>query len=660
MSELPGPSGGRSNNGGARAQGPVQQPTTITTPSDIMRKRREREEAKRAADAAKRQPTQRPISGGEGALLRPAAGVAVSPSTSRIPQQQADPNYPTSTQQPFDPQSQPDFSTPSQARPTSSQPRPAPNTSNPRPQSQQPQPRPTASTPSAAAAATASTTRPVQQQPQQSNLPSQTGVSGFPHAFERWETLSSHWEGLTSYWIRRLEQNGEELRREPLLQQLSRQVTDLSAAGANLFHAVVELQKLRQSSERKFQRWHHEMRKDVERQQEISAQMETALIAERQARTNDRQQLQDLFKESQSSRGRTAKQTEEAKRELTIAKDEARRAWEELGRREQEERERTAALREGLPIMIGGMQVFPTGHQSTRAEYDLATDPNRPLTRDGSHMPPGMHGDPHLDQEEQSPTNTDPFTEQATRSHHLAQHPATNGIHAPLHPASAPPGEEPLGAFYGHPNSFLHSAPHQGEPIPALSGAEDSLSYVPSEGVLSSHHDDDDYEYTEHGQIERDAHGRPLLHQRGHALTQEEDDLNIDEELAHERQMLNHYAESSHGVQYPAVPAPSSSRVNPGSSSSSSAAAVSGPQHISGPGLAPPHPTTSAPPPPGANFSGAEPADYEGSGFDAWDRNYHHSRLSGIPEQDEDTRSRVSEASRASRASGKTPRMGPF
>ena len=70
-------------------------------------------------------------------------------------------------------------------------------------------------------------------------------TSSFPHAFERWETLSSHWEGLTSYWIRRLEGKTDEMNREPLNQQLARQVTDLSAAGANLFHAVVELQRLR-------------------------------------------------------------------------------------------------------------------------------------------------------------------------------------------------------------------------------------------------------------------------------------------------------------------------------------------------------------------------------------------------------------------------------
>jgi hypothetical protein len=46
---------------------------------------------------------------------------------------------------------------------------------------------------------------------------------------------------------------------------MSRQITDLAAAGANLFQALIELQRLRASSERKFQRWFFETRADQER-----------------------------------------------------------------------------------------------------------------------------------------------------------------------------------------------------------------------------------------------------------------------------------------------------------------------------------------------------------------------------------------------------------
>ncbi|KAJ4254328.1 hypothetical protein NW762_009920 [Fusarium torreyae] len=194
--------------------------------------------------------------------------------------------------------------------------------------------------------------------------------NSFPHAFERWETLSAHWEGLTSYWIRKLEQNKDELNRDPLNQQLARQVTDLSAAGANLFHAVVELQRLRASSERKFQRWFFETRAELERAQEVNAMLEAALDQERRGRA-------DAIREAvENERGtsKAQKQLTEMRKELSISKEEARRAWEELGRREQEERDRTLSLQSGQPTIVGGVQVVPmtqggpSRHQSSRAQ----------------------------------------------------------------------------------------------------------------------------------------------------------------------------------------------------------------------------------------------------------------------------------------------------
>lgn len=105
--------------------------------------------------------------------------------------------------------------------------------------------------------------------------------SSFPHASERWETLSAHWEGLTSFWIQRLEKNANERNKDPYTQKLERQVTDLSAAGANLFHAVVALQRLRASSERKFQRWFFETREEQEKMREVQVKIESELLVER-------------------------------------------------------------------------------------------------------------------------------------------------------------------------------------------------------------------------------------------------------------------------------------------------------------------------------------------------------------------------------------------
>ncbi|KAI0172832.1 hypothetical protein GGR52DRAFT_580496 [Hypoxylon sp. FL1284] len=181
------------------------------------------------------------------------------------------------------------------------------------------------------------------------------GRNSFPHAFERWETLSAHWEGLTSFWIRRLEQSAQEISQDPISAQLSRQVTDLSSAGANLFHAVVELQRLRASSERKFQRWFFETRADVERSQEVTHMLEQALNEERRSRA---EAIREAVEQDQGT-SKMQRQIAELRKELTISKEEARRAWEELGRREQEERDRTMSLQLGQPTIVGGVQVVP-------------------------------------------------------------------------------------------------------------------------------------------------------------------------------------------------------------------------------------------------------------------------------------------------------------
>ncbi|KAL2198538.1 hypothetical protein P885DRAFT_76147 [Corynascus similis CBS 632.67] len=186
----------------------------------------------------------------------------------------------------------------------------------------------------------------------------------FPHAFERWEALSAHWEGMTSFWLRRLQENTDEAERNPISTQLSRQVADLSAAGANLFHAVVELQRLRASSERKFQRWFFETRAELERNQEVNAMLEAQMEQERHARTEAVRNAA----QQEAENAKLQKMVTEMRRELLISKEEARRAWEELGRREQEERDRTLSLQQGQPTIVGGVQVVPmTQNMPSRA-----------------------------------------------------------------------------------------------------------------------------------------------------------------------------------------------------------------------------------------------------------------------------------------------------
>ena len=259
--------------------------------------------------------------------------------------------------------------------------------------------------------------------------------STFPHAFERWESLSSHWEGLTGYWIRKLEQNGDALGSDPISQQMSRQVTDLSAAGANLFHAVVELQRLRASSERKFQRWFFDIRAEQEKAREVQAELERQLKAERRAHAETR----STFQSNENERAINDELLREMRRELQISKEEARRAWEELGRREQEERSRTHSLRIGEPTLVGGVQVVPMIQGFPQARHHgggsgggggVGSGSSRPPTRaSGGPGPANISGQTAAPQEQNtssrevkadddqfyevrsvSSTGTDPFT----------------------------------------------------------------------------------------------------------------------------------------------------------------------------------------------------------------------------------------------------------
>ncbi|KAL1907494.1 hypothetical protein Sste5344_006685 [Sporothrix stenoceras] len=244
--------------------------------------------------------------------------------------------------------------------------------------------------------------------------------NSFPHAFERWEALSAHWEGLTSFWIRQLQQRSEEINQDPLNRQLARQVTDLSAAGANLFHAVVELQRLRASSERKFQRWFFEMRGDMERNTEVQAMLEAAIQEERRGRA---EAIREAV-ENERSNSKIQKQLAEMRKELAISKDEARRAWEELGRREQEERDRVIALQEGQPTIVGGVQVVPMtqglpirqqassiSHEQQQQQQQAPPQPQQPQQPQQQQVPQ-QHQQQHQYQQQAPPPQQVPQQQQ--------------------------------------------------------------------------------------------------------------------------------------------------------------------------------------------------------------------------------------------------------
>ncbi|EGC43878.1 conserved hypothetical protein [Histoplasma capsulatum var. duboisii H88] len=501
-------------------------------------------------------------------------------------------------------------------------------------------------------------TEPPLQSSQQTRTHSQQQQSrqraAFPHAFERWETLSSHWEGLTGYWIRRLEQNNDELSRDPLNQQMSRQITDLSAAGANLFHAVVELQRLRASSERKFQRWFFDTRAEQERAQEVQADLERLLRNERQARAEATNSIAKV----ETDKLRAEELIREMRRELQISKEEARRAWEELGRREQEERDRTISLRNGEPTIVGGVQVVPM----MQSALSRQTSTNRPPTREGPYPggpgPTSMGGQARQDVPEpsehyvydnqvSSPTATDPFVE-TTREHGFPSHHAI-GSSPPRQPptsaaamsaariattqtlaaASSSPysqshlAEDTHGRFYEHESSALQRSDHK-------TNTADEGSYVPTSEPGGSDLGSEEYDLPDaayrRNQQDRD---RRIVYPR--TISDDSDDYENMERMPEGE--FGQRFDGMTGIEYGSGP--------PGSS----------PEEIHGAGYDP-------------------SVDYSGSGWggggsgSTWDsvtpRHRHPTRLSDVLEEDERSRTSPSRASQASRGGGQWSEESAF
>ncbi|KAI5295700.1 hypothetical protein KEM52_000492 [Ascosphaera acerosa] len=266
-------------------------------------------------------------------------------------------------------------------------------------------------------------------------------------AFERWETLSSHWEGLTGFWIRQLEMNTDQLARTPTgdidanSTVMSRQISDLSAAGANLFHAVVELQRLRSSSEKKFQKWYYETRTQHDELKSVISQLE----AQVQRETQDRLTAIEKAKAAELDKVKAEGLLAEVKRELQISREEARRAWEELGRREQEERERVMNLRNCQPTIVGGVQVVPM----QAAFYGQ-------MDRGARAAQPGQSGNPPYPNSEHgydSPVVTDPYAGATPKMDGVRSGPFDDGTGLGIR-TDVDPGARSVGTIRGVPTSM--------------------------------------------------------------------------------------------------------------------------------------------------------------------------------------------------------------
>ncbi|KAJ4516050.1 hypothetical protein HRR83_005354 [Exophiala dermatitidis] len=622
---------GRTQNGGASrataaaGTGPTPtEPPRYRTPTDVMRERRARE-ARKAEEAAARlrQEEERRVAQEEDVVgvgaesSRRASGrpgpqsyniggpstQVPDPSTRRqenVPPTQTGPSRPsaaysrpvqaagkdapiTAAQQRNRTEAYEQLNIPATAKPVAQ----AEPVSRPPRQSQPP---PLAGGQPAGQAA--SQARPAPAQP-----PAAGGRRGFPGAFERWEDLSSHWEGIVSSFIHRLENNADELAGKPIERQMARQIEDLSAAGANLFHAVVELQRLRASSERKFQRWFFETRHEQEQARERLAELERQLRVEREARTQSSVSIET----ARAEKARAEELVKEMRRELQISKEEARRAWEELGRREQEERERTISLRSGEPTLIGGVQVVPMQGLPSRQ----VSSAQRPQTRDGPTAgagPSTMSGQQHQQQQQQmhgsqrplsrgqttttsldspgeesrqfsyqpdagnSPTVTDPFTDASRPREHqqpqLRHEPDTQfytiSPPRPTQPqtsaaAIAAARAAPSGGVPGpspgrgpHDPRFYHQAT-VGAPVRSGTG-DTEQSYIPSTGSIVS---EEEYHINPDGSYRRDAQGRRIPYRQ--PLGGNQQPMRVGEEAGHidprvqrrQGEQLHEYASSS-------------------------------------------------------------------------------------------------------------------
>jgi hypothetical protein len=723
MSDL---GGGRASNGGARTGGPVPvpsgTPTGLKTPRDVMRNRQEREarrqeeakvEEQRRAQMAeeRRYSAERRAAGGSSynaAQSQYASDVAAQQgnvpgsrlSGSGFVASGADYGVPTGRGGTIAGDSGyvsggpiaggPSASGPSRRAASSSvaqdQSRPAGITRRPVGGSQSaPASRQTSSAQQQQVAAGAPPTgAPPVQPPQPLNVgEGQQGSrnSTFPHAFERWEQLSSHWEGLTSYWLRKLESDAEDIQRSvPSASAMSRQITDLSAAGANLFHAVVELQRLRASSERKFQRWFFETRADTERNQETKAQLEQQLLSERTERQNATKQRVESDIAAENARREVA----EMRRELMISKEEARRAWEELGRRNQESLDLAESLKAGRVTVVSGVQVVPYFGGPSR------TGSARPATSEG--MPYGdapgattagaaglqSPGEEDYYREEPSPTNTDPFTESKPMHYEPVQHQPQQQRYMqqqqpmtrqPTHSDSDVPSLA-AGAYQAYPLSSPHDGntsaasgasaqtaipmvgQHPGSagqrPVSSSQSAAQhgNMPIVSSDGKFYQHQPEDTYLHSSQPDLTVPGIPQTLRQQSSYITSEGDADYPTDQPSGYRRVVALPHSPISQGQNEEEDDYDTEADVR---REAELAARYRNPTAVSGQILpeAPTIPATSAqamasyepsPPPPPAG------PDYEGEGYGDWDtlRTAHHhpTRLSDVLEEEEERSSR--------------------
>jgi len=511
----------------------------------------------------------------------------------------------------------------------------------------------------------------------------------FPHAFERWEILSSHWEGLTSYWLRKIEGNTEEIRGViPSASAMQRQIQDLSAAGANLFHGLVELQRLRASSERKFKRWFFEWKAEQERFQESRADSQGVINAERRLKEAYEREVEKIRQAYLAEK----KRANEDRRELNIAKAEARRAWESLGEMEAKNTEIMNNLRLGIPTNIGGIQVVPMYAQDNERrpataasigdspQYQQARSQQSPQIHHAQQQYEPIVPDIQYREDEPSPTNTDPFVESAgaaQRMHHEpgmqqlesdARQPylpgsasaststarttispqqqrrdispqemsplspnvtTTRPVIQPGHAATVGTSSDQPELFYQQPpgTAYLHTSPGSSaarSKTPVAEAVQGTRDLGSRPSFESNTTEGTEYEMDEHGVVRRDAQGRPVVYRNTSRGANQNASIVSSEEYDTAADVAR---ERELAARYGIGPPPATLPRLPTSSAEAMASFA----------------TSTADDVEPASYRDVEPADYEGAGYGSdWEalqsRHHHPTRLSDVLEEDERSR----------------------
>ena len=428
---------------------------------------------------------------------------------------------------------------------------------------------------------------------------------------------------------------------------MSRQITDLSAAGANLFHAVVELQRLRASSERKFQRWFFETRAEQERAREVQAELQRQLQEERQQRA----EAAGSISGARSERLKAEELVKEMRRELQISKEEARRAWEELGRREQEERDRTTSLRNGEPTLVGGVQVVPRPQGVGTRQINPA---QRPSTREapyggavgqspGSTQAQSRRGQPGHDDSPEDPESS--YQQPSVSSQGSYEVPAAvsddqyytqqrsqqsgRAVTYVPSPSRGYGQSTSRGESRIYPQGSADTAIRQGSAngqsstTPVTTNMPEERSYEPSAHEPEGYAEED-YEINPDGSIRRDSQGRPIRYRSPRSAGSSEE-----------------YEQREYGQSYQPTSRPSASTSPQGPSAYDPYTTVTTSQPTS-------QPPSSRP----VDYSGQDWGQPSSTGWESiTPRHRHPTRLSDVVEE-EDERSRRTSPSRGSGVSG--------